>query len=74
MSEIARVGVDLAKKVFHVTAMDAAGTVLERKRLPWAGLQSYLAVSPRGCLVAMEACGAHTTGGGWRLGTATGSC
>ena len=57
MNEITRVGVDLAKKVFHVTAMDAAGEVVERKRLRRAGLQSYLAMLPRGCLVAMEACG-----------------
>ena len=63
MNEITRVGVDLAKRVFHVTAMDAAGVVLERKRLRRAGLQSYLALLPRGCVVAMEACGsAHHWG------------
>ncbi len=57
MDEIARVGIDLAKKVFHVTALDAAGAVMDRKRLRRAGLQSYLAQLPRGCVVAMEACG-----------------
>lgn len=31
MDEIARVGIDLAKKVFHVTALDAAGAVMDRK-------------------------------------------
>ena len=57
MDEIARVGIDLAKKVFHVTALDAAGAVMDRKRLRRAGLQSYLAQLPKGCVVAMEACG-----------------
>lgn len=57
MNEITRVGVDLAKKVFHLTAVDAAGEVVERKLLRRAGLQSYLALLPRGCVVAMEACG-----------------
>ena len=57
MKNVARIGIDLAKKVFHVTAMDAGGAVVERKRLRRAGLQSYLAQLPRGCAVAMEACG-----------------
>ena len=57
MDKVSRVGIDLAKKVFHVTAVDAAGAVVERKRLRRAGLQSYLALLPRGCTVAMEACG-----------------
>ena len=57
MDKVTRVGIDLAKKVFHVTAVDADGVVLERKRLRRAGLQSYLACLPRGCAVAMEACG-----------------
>ncbi len=63
MDKITRVGIDPAKKVFHVTAVDADGAVLERKRLRRAGLQSYLACLPRGCAVAMEACGgAHHWG------------
>ena len=57
MENVARIGIDLAKKVFHVTAMDAGGAVVERKRLRRGGLQSYLAQLPRGCAVAMEACG-----------------
>ena len=57
MDNVSRVGIDLAKKVFHVTAVDAAGAVVERKRLRRAGLQSYLALLPPGCTVAMEACG-----------------
>ena len=57
MDNVTRVGIDLAKKVFHVTAVDADGAVVERKRLRRSGLQSYLALLPRGCVVAMEACG-----------------
>ena len=43
--------------VFHVSAADDAGTVVERKRLRRVGLQSYLAELPKGCVVVMEACG-----------------
>ena len=63
MKKVSRVGIDLAKKVFHVTVVDAEGAVVERKRLRRPGLQSYLACLPRGCTVAMEACGgAHHWG------------
>ena len=58
--QIVRVGVDLAKRVIQVHAVDAAGrvvtarTLAREKFLPWCGQL------PPGCLVAMEACsGAH---------------
>ena len=57
MDKVARVGIDLAKRVFHLTAVDADGAVLERRKLRRAGLQSYLAQLAAGCTVAMEACG-----------------
>ena len=57
MENVARVGIDLGKGVFHVTAVDAEGAVLERKRLRRAGLRGYLSHLPRGCEVAMESCG-----------------
>ena len=57
MDNVTRVGIDLAKKVFHVTAVDATGAVMVRRRFRRAGLQSYLAPLPRGCVVVMEACG-----------------
>ena len=69
MSEITRrlmvrVGVDIAKTVIHVHAVDAAGRrvvarALKRDQfLPWC--QQHL---PAGCVVAMEACsGAHHWG------------
>ena len=56
MSDITRVGIDLAKSVFHLTAVDAKGAVVERRRLSRAKLQGYLAALPAGCEVAMEAC------------------
>ena len=63
MKDIGRVGIDLAKKVFQVTAVDASGGVMEHKRLRRAALQSYLTRLPSGCVVAMEACGsAHHWG------------
>ena len=63
MIEIKRVGIDLAKKIFHVTAVDETGAVLGRKRLRRTGLQSYLTMLPPGCVVAMEACSsAHQWG------------
>ena len=57
MENVARVGIDLGKGVFHVTAVDAEGAVLERKRLRRAGLRGCLSHLPRGCEVAMESCG-----------------
>ena len=57
MSDIKRVGIDLAKSIFHMTAVDESGAVVERKRLHRKGLRAYLALLPPGCAVAMEACG-----------------
>lgn len=56
MTDIRRVGIDLAKKIFHVTAVGEEGEVVERKRFRRNGLQSYLTTLPPGCVVAMEAC------------------
>lgn len=57
MENVTRVGIDLAKRVFHVTAAGAAGAVVERRCQRRAGLESCLARLPRGCVVAMDACG-----------------
>ena len=56
MNDITRVGIDLGKKVFHLTAVDRRGAVVERKQLRRGQLQSYLALPPAGRMVAMEAC------------------
>ena len=63
MDKITRVGIDLGKRVLHVTAVDAAGRIVERKRFGRVGLRSHLAKLPVPCEVALEACGsAHCWG------------
>lgn len=60
MSEITRVGVDLAKQVIQVHAVDAAGQPVSRRALARRSLLDWCAKLPAGCLVVMEACtGAH---------------
>ena len=54
------IGVDLAKSVFSVCQMDAAGHVLRRFDLKRDAFAAWLAQLPAGTVVAMEACsGAH---------------
>ena len=55
--EIVRVGVDLAKRVIQVHAVDATGRVVATKALARDKFMEWCAKLPRGCLVAMEACG-----------------
>ena len=50
-----RVGVDLAKHVIQVHAVDAAGRVLTTKPLARAKFIEWCVRLPRGCMVAMEA-------------------
>ena len=54
--EITTIGLDLAKNVFQVHAIDAAGQVVVRKALRRAQVVPFFAKLPR-CLVGMEACG-----------------
>ena len=54
--EITTVGIDLAKSIFQVHAVDAAGHVVARKALRRAQVVPFFARLPR-CLVGMEACG-----------------
>ena len=63
MGEITRVGVDLAKRVIQVHAVDATGRVIVAKQLQRDGFTAWCAQLPPGCLVAMEACsGSHHWG------------
>ena len=62
MSEITRVGVDLAKSVIQVHAVDAGGKLVTNRQLSRDKFLPWCAQLPPGCLVAMEACG-----GLWRL-------
>jgi len=56
------IGMDIAKSVFHVHAIDASGAVVERRKLPRRKVVEFFAgLSP--CIVALEACGsAHYWG------------
>lgn len=57
---IARVGVDLAKHVIQVHAVDAAGRKVVSKAIKRDAFLAWCAQLPPGCVVAMEACsGAH---------------
>jgi len=57
MDKITRIGVDLAKNVMQVHAVDSAGRVVARKAIARERFVSWFAnLEP--CLVAMEACGA----------------
>jgi transposase len=55
MSEITRVGVDLAKHVIQVHAVDAAGKMLCNRALSRDKFMVWCAQLPARCLIAMEA-------------------
>jgi transposase len=55
MSEITRVGVDLAKHVIQVHAVDAAGKLATNRPLNRDKFMLWCAQLPAGCLIAMEA-------------------
>lgn len=57
MSEITRVGVDLAKSVIQVHAVDACGKLVTNRQLSRDKFLSWCAQLPPGCLLAMEASG-----------------
>ena len=54
-SSVIRVGLDLAKHVFQVHAIDAASAVVVAKAVRRAKLLEFFSALPR-CVVAMEAC------------------
>jgi len=55
MGEVITIGLDIAKSVFQVHGVDAAGVVVIRKRVSRAKvLEFFAALSP--CLVGIEAC------------------
>jgi len=55
MSEITRVGVDLAKHVIQVHAVDAAGKIVTNRPLSRDKFMAWCAQLPAGCMIAMEA-------------------
>ena len=55
MGTVMTIGVDIAKSVFQVHGIDAAGEVVFRRRLTRARVVPFFA-KLAGCLVGMEAC------------------
>ncbi len=56
MERVSTIGLDLAKNVFQVHGVDAAGLVVVKRKLSRGKLLSFFqSLSP--CLVGMEACG-----------------
>jgi transposase len=55
MSEITRIGADLAKNVIQIHAVDTAGKVVTNRPLPRDKFLAWCAQLPAGCRVAMEA-------------------
>ena len=55
--QVVRVGVDLAKRVIQVHAVDAAGRVVAAKALARERFLVWCRELPPGCVVAMESCG-----------------
>lgn len=56
-ASIARVGVDLSKRMLQVHAVDRSGRVLLAKAMSPDRFFAWCAQLPAGCLIAMEACG-----------------
>src|SRR5499427_7986278 len=55
MKKVITIGLDLAKRVFQVHGVDAAGAVVVRRRLHRSQVVSYFSrLAP--CVVGMEAC------------------
>lgn len=56
MENISMIGLDIAKQVFQVHGIDAAGEVVARRKLGRGQVKTYFAgLAP--CVVGMEACG-----------------
>jgi transposase len=54
---VARVGVDLSKRVYQVHAVDRLGRVVLARPMPPQRFFDWCAQLPAGCIVAMETCG-----------------
>src|ERR671914_769511 len=54
--DVSVVGIDLAKRMFHVVGMDATGQILFRKRLSRDALIPFIMQLPP-VIIGMEACG-----------------
>jgi transposase len=58
-TQIAVIGIDIGKNVFHLIGLDKRGGIVLQRKLSRAQLENFLANLPS-CLIGMEACaGAH---------------
>lgn len=55
MSGVTIIGIDLAKRIFHLHGAGHDGSVVFRKRLSLGQLLAFMSQVPQ-CVVAMEAC------------------
>lgn len=63
MTKVSMIGLDLAKNVFQVHGIDAAGKVVLRRQLRRSEMEKFFATLPPGVVIGMEACGgAHHWG------------
>lgn len=59
MTEISTIGMDIAKRIFHVEGRDASGATVLRRQLRRSNVLKFFSKLPR-CVVGLEACaGAH---------------
>jgi hypothetical protein len=61
MEQRTTIGIDLAKEVFAVCVLNAAGAVVERLKLRRTAFERWLADLTAPCTVAMEACSSPTS-------------
>ncbi len=61
MSGVTIIGIDLAKRIFHLHGADGDGSIVFRKKLSRNPLLGFKSQVPR-CVIAMEAC---ATAHGW---------
>jgi len=54
--KITTIGIDIAKSVFHLFAVNQAGRLVKKKQLKRKQVLNYL-INIEPCLVVMEACG-----------------
>ena len=55
MNQIARIGLDIAKRWFQIHAVDETGREILNRKLPREKIRGFLAALPA-CDVALEAC------------------
>lgn len=55
MGDVTTIGLDIAKSVFQVHGIDAAGGIIVRRRLTRGRVLAFFEKLPR-CLVGIEAC------------------